>query len=225
VFVVLVVVLFLAVGGAVAYFKLKARQERIAAVAALAQRIGFSFSAGDDEHIVDMPFELFARGAGQEVELVISGNHNGVPMRLFDFMYYVESSNGQGGRTRQYHRFTCAIATIAAACPRLNLGHESFFTRLGDHLGMGDVELEYDDFNRRFRVKCDDQKFAFSLLDGNMMQWLLGTDGFESVEVDGPWVLLAGDRLDPRQWLDLGNWIDAFVRQIPSVVYSTYPPR
>jgi len=225
VFLALIVVAFLAIGGAVAYFKLRARQERIAAVVALAQRIGFSFSGSDDEHIADMPFELFSRGAGNEVELVISGTHNGVPLRLFDYMYYTESSNGQGGRTRQYHRFTCAIATIGAACPRLNLGHESFFTRLGDHLGLSDVVLEYDDFNRRFRVKCDDQKFAFSLLDGNMMQWLLAADAFDSVEVDGPWVFLASDRLDPAQWLDLANWADAFVRRIPSVVYSTYPPR
>jgi hypothetical protein len=38
-------------------------------------------------------------------------------------------------------------------------------------------------------------------------------------------VLLARDRLDPAQWLDLANWIDVFVRQIPSIVFSTYPPR
>ena len=86
-----------------------------------------------------------------------------------------------------------------------SLGHENFLTRLGDHLGLHDVELEYDDFNRRFRVKCDDQKFAFSLLDGKMMQWLLGADTFDSVEVDGPWVLLAGPKLDPARWLDLGD--------------------
>ena len=60
-------------------------------------------------------------------------------------------------------RFTCAVAVIAAACPRLRLGHENFLTRFGDDVGLRDVELEYDDFNRRFRVKCDDQKFAFSL--------------------------------------------------------------
>ena len=95
--------------------------------------------------------------------------------------------------------------TIPAACPRLRLGHENFLTRLGDHLGLHDVEFEYDDFNRRFRVKCDDQKFAFSLLDGKMMQWLLGADAFDSVEVDGPWVLLAVPKLDPARWLDLGT--------------------
>ena len=118
---------------------------------------------------------------------------------MFDYWYYDETSDGPGGRSRTYHRFTCALATIPAACPRLRVGHEDFLTRLGDHLGLRDVELEYDDFNQRFRVKCDDQKFAFSLLDGKMMQWLLGADTFDSFEVDGPWVLLAAPKLDPAQ--------------------------
>ena len=98
-------------------------------------------------------------------------------------------------------------------------------TRLGDHFGLRDVELEYDDFNRRFRVKCGDQKFAFSLLDGRMMEWLLRADDFDCVEVDGPWVLLAAPKLDVSRWLELGSWLDQFHRQIPAVVYSTYPPR
>ena len=35
------------------------------------------------------------------------------------------------------------------------------------------IEFEFDEFNRRFRVKCNEQKFAFALFDGQMMQWLL----------------------------------------------------
>jgi Protein of unknown function (DUF3137) len=215
-----------AVIAGIAYvLQVKARQARVRAVMALAPRIGFTFANADVDHVVDMPFALFSKGDGRRVELVISGTHNGVPMRMFDYWYYDQTSDGRGGRSRTYHRFTCGLATIPAACPRLRVGHEDFFTRLGDHLGLRDVELEYDDFNRRFRVKCDDQKFAFSILDGKMMQWLLGADSFDSVEVDGPWVLLVRPKLDPERWLDLGSWLDQFHRQIPPVVYSTFPPR
>jgi len=214
-----------AIAGASAYVRFQARQARVRAVSALAQRIGFSFSPSDNERIVDMPFALFSKGNGRRVELVVSGVHNGLPLHMFDYWYYTETSSDRGQQVRQYHRFTCALATISAACPRLGLAHEDFMTRLGDHLGLHDVELEYDDFNRRFRVKCDDQKFAFSLLDGKMMQWLLGADTFQSVEVDGPWVLVVGPKIEPARWLDLGTWLDQFHRQIPPVVYSTYPPR
>ncbi len=114
---------------------------------------------------------------------------------------------------------------MPAACGRLRLGHEGFFSRIGEHIGVHDVQLESDEFNRRFRLKCDDQKFAFSLLDGQMMEWLLSSDYFETVELDGPWVLLATEKLEPAQWLDLGAWLDRFHAHIPPVVYSTYPPR
>jgi hypothetical protein len=209
----------------VAWFQYASRQARVRAVSAVAQTVGFTFTNADVDRLVDYPFVLFTRRSDKRrVELVISGTHDGVPMRIFDYWYVVQS-----GRNRTYHRFTCAMATIPAACPRLRLGHENILTRLGGDIGlsdttMGDVELEYDDFNRRFRVKCSDRKFAFSILDGRMMQWLLDSDDFESVEVDGPWVLLARAKLDPSHWLDLGTWLGEFARQIPAVVYSTYPP-
>jgi hypothetical protein len=220
----LLIVLVGGVIGVVAYLRYQARQTRISSVAALAQRTGFTFSRDDVDRVVDMPFKLFSQGDGRRVELVISGTHNGLPMRMFDYWYYDDSSNGQGGHSRSYHRFTCGLLTIPAACPPLRLAHEDFLTRLGEHLGLHDVELEYDDFNRRFRVNCGEQKFAFALLDGQMMQWLLDVGSFQSVEVVGPWVLLAGKQLEPARWLDVGAWLDQFHAHVPPVVYTTYPP-
>jgi hypothetical protein len=222
---IVVLVVGIAVAGGAAYQKYRNRQARIRALMALAQRVGFDFSLVDSDRVVDMPFSLFSKGEKRGVELVLTGEHSGLPMRLFDYWYYDETTDSHGNRSRTYHRFTCGMITIPAACPRLRLGHENFMTRLGGHLGMQDVVFEYNDFNRRFRVKCDDQKFAFSLLDGQMMQWLLDADTFDSVEVDGPWVLLAGPKIDPARWLELGSWLEQFHRQIPTVVYSTYPPR
>jgi hypothetical protein len=119
---------------------------------------------------------------------------------------------------------SCAILQIPAACPPLCLDHEDFLTKLGRQVGIHDVELECDEFNKRFRVKCPEQKFAFTLLDGDMMQWLLDRDGFETLEVVGPWVLLAVNRLDPARWPDLGTWLDQFHAHVPPLVFSTYPP-
>lgn len=221
--VVLLVVAVVVVGGFF-YLRYRARQQRIRAVAALAQRLGFEFRLYDDDHIADMPFALFERGDGHEADLIVLGTHNGMRLRMFDFMYYENNSDGRGNRSRTYHRFTCAILQIAAACPPLCLDHEDFLTRIGRHVGIHDVELEYDEFNKRFRVKCKEQKFAFTLLDGGMMQWLLDGDGFETLEVVGPWVLLAVKRLEPARWPDLGTWLDQFHAHVPPLVFSTYPP-
>ena len=224
--IVLFVVLGLAIAGAGMYFSYKSRQKRVQAVMALGQRAGLDFSATDVDHIVDMPFTLFTRGDGRGVELVLSGTHNGAPLQLFDYWYYDETYNAQTHSTsRSYHRFTCGIATITAACPHLSIGHENFFSRIGSHVGVHDIEFESDEFNKQFRVKGSDQKFAFCVLDGQMMEWLQGSDAFDTVEVVGPWVLVATGKLDPQRWLELGTWLDAFRSHIPQVVYSEYPAK
>ena len=222
--IVVFLVLAVLIAAGVYYVRYRERQARIQAVRALAQRLGFTFSLNDTEHVVDMPFTLFGKGDGRRAELICSGVHNDLPLRLFDYWYYEESSDGHGNRSRSYHRFTCAILQIPAACPPLCLTHEDFLSRLGSHIGFHDVELEYDEFNKRFRVKCNEQKFAFTLLDGDMMQWLLDTDTFEYLEVVGPWVLLARDQLPPSAWTNLGVWLDGFHAHVPPLVYSTFPP-
>ena len=45
-------------------------------------------------------------------ELVIVGTHNDLPLSMFDYEYYV-----QGDRSREYHRFTCAVLTIPGRVP------------------------------------------------------------------------------------------------------------
>lgn len=212
------VVIVLAASAVLAYFQRKSRRRRSAAVAALAGRIGFTYARDDTSGLVGMPFWLFGQGHGQHAREVISGTRDGLPLSIFDFEYWE-----QGGRSRDYHYFTCAVLTIAAACPDLRLTHETALTRLEEHLGHHDVELEYDDFNRQFRVTCEHQKFAFSLLDAQMMRWLMATDAFQYLEIAGSWVLLAGPRLKPPYWLNLGNWLDEFQKRIPPVVYSTFP--
>jgi hypothetical protein len=216
--------LFVLVFGAVAigtyYFQARARQVRARSIAALAQAVGFTFSASDTAGIAEMPFSLFRMGRGHKAGPVISGTHNGLPLRIFDYQYVTGE-----GRSRQVHRNTCAILTVPAACPVLRLTHENALTRLADHFEHHDVKLEYDDFNLRFQVSCEHQKFAFSLLDAQMMEWLLTSDSFDRVEIVGPWVLLVRTRLEPARWLSLGNWLTAFHQHIPEVVYSAYPPR
>ena len=202
------------------YVQYRTRQARMRAVAAVAASVGFTFSPTDANGIGYLPFNLFKLGKGRKTTLVISGTHNGLPLNIFDYEYYV-----QGNRSREYHRFTCAVLTIPAACPPLRLTHENFLTLLGDHLGHHDVKLEYDAFNRRFNVNCEDQKFAFTLLDAGMMQWLLDDDKIQHLEIVGPFVLFASPRLKPAFWLNLGTWLDGFHSHIPELVYSAYPPR
>jgi hypothetical protein len=222
------IVVGLAVFAAIWWFQYKLRQRRIADLVETAQDLGFQFAERDPHGIIGFPFELFGRGDGRRVEHVMWGERHGLPLRVFDYWYYEESSDGRGNRSRTYHRYTCVVCTIGADCPALRIGHEGFFSRVGSALGFKDVELEYDDFNRQFRVRCDDQRFAFSLLDGRMMEWLLrvgGRDagGVEILEIVGPFVLIAAPKLAADQWPVLVDVAEQFHAHVPRVVFATWP--
>jgi hypothetical protein len=221
--VIVVVVVGLAALGAIWWYRYQAQQKRIAALAEVAQDLGFDFAVRDPHGMTGYPFALFSRGDGRRVEHVMWGERNALPMRVFDYWYYDENSDGRGNRSRTYHRYTCAVLSIAADCPTLRIGHEGLASRIGSALGFKDVELEYDDFNRQYRVNCDDQKFAFSLLDGRMMEWLLRVTSIEALEVVGPFVLIAAPKLEPPDWRVLVQVAEEFHAHVPQVVWSTWP--
>lgn len=218
-----IVLLFGAIAAAAAWFRYQQRRQRIAALLAAATQLGFTFAEVDPQGTVHLPFSLFDKGNGRRVENVMWGTRHDLPTRIFDYWYYDESNNTQGGRSRSYHRFTCALLTIPADCPTLQITHETLLSRLANAIGMKDVELEYEDFNRAFRVHCNDQRFAFSLLDGQMMEWMLHTPAIQSLEIVGPLVLVAGPKLAAEDWVKLADVAAAFHEHVPHVVWTSWP--
>jgi hypothetical protein len=209
--------------GALWWFQVHLKQQRIANLVQVAHDLGFDFATDDPHGTVGLPFSFFTRGDDRGVEHVMWGTRNDIPMRLFDYWFYDEQTDSQGKRSRNYQRFTCLAMTIAADVPPIRIGPENVLSRIGAALGFKDVQLEYDDFNREYRVKCDDQQFAFSLLDGRMMEWLLGVDGIATLEMVGPFVLLATNKLASEDWTKLVGVGEQFYAHVPRVVWSTWP--
>ncbi len=217
------------VAGAVAYLSFRARQRRIAELGQLGLQLGLRYTAHDPGNVLAMPFALFHRGDGRSTRDFLTGVRESCPVQLFDYQYYEESSsmNSQGSmtRNRSYSRFTCVMLTLPMAGPHLTIGRENVLTRLGSHLGIHDVELESQEFNRTFRVHCDDQRFAFSLIDAAMMEWLLAKDmKTAAIELFGPFLLVAVHRVPPDEWFSLLDFAGHFHEHVPAVVYTTYPP-
>ncbi len=225
-----IIVIAVAIIGAIGYFAWKKRQAEIAALAALAASLGLQYSQSDPGNVLAMPFKFLRQGDEQKVRDFLVGTHDGRDLQLFDFDAITEtrSTNAQGMTTtsHSHHHYTCGTITMAAACPELRIGQENFLSRLGSHIGVHDVEFESAEFNKEFRVHCDDQRFAFSLIDARMMEWLLTAAGsVPAIEVVGPFVFLAVNRMNPSEWSSLLEWFDQFLAHVPEVVYSTYPPR
>ena len=223
------VLFFIVVGGllvAAALIQRQLKLRRRQQLMGVAARMGLAFSETDlisPYRTLDLPFSLFQKGDGRGVENVMWGPVGELPVRLFDYWYYDESSDSEGRRSRTYHRFTCALTEIDAGCPPLVIGRENALGRLGDHLGFRDVEFESEEFNRRFEIHCKDERFAFAFIDAGMIDWLLSLPGRSTFEVVGKWIVAASPKLDPARWWDVLGLARDLRSHVPAVVRTLYP--
>jgi len=209
--------------GLVAYLSYLSTKRRRLGFQTMARQLGLDYSLRDPFGLLGLPFPLFEKGDGRGIENVLSGTWQGLEVMAFDYWYYEESTDSNGHQSRSYSRFDCAIVPIAAACPTLSIGHETFLTRLAGALSFHDIEFEDERFNHAFNVRGDDKKFANDLIDTRMMTWLLEHAGGCAVEVVGNRVLVAGPKVSPPELIEVIGTAKGFVDHVPRVVASLYP--
>ncbi len=208
---------------AVAYASYRAGKRRQAAFSAFGLAHGLTYYPEDPFGIADWPFEIFGKGDGRAVENVLHGEWHGAPVRAFDYWYYERSSDGKGGSSKTYYRFTCAVAPIEAACHHLTVDEENFLTRLADALTLRDIPFESEEFNRAFNVKSDDLAFAHAFIDARMIAWMLEQGDGVAYEVLGDKLLLIRRQIDAAMLEELLASIVGFRQAVPRVVFSLYP--
>jgi hypothetical protein len=220
----MVVVVFVVFAGLVAaglWYAWYAKKKRREDLARMAASLGLGYEREDPYGLVGLPFELMNRGDGQGTENVLDGTWQGVALKEFDYWYYTESTDSNGNRSKSYHYFSCALTEVPIDAAALTISRENVLTRIGDHLGFEDIQFESEAFNRAYRVKCTDQKFATDLVDARMMQWLLPQEGW-GFELTGPYLLAYCKRRKPTELIPLLGTLRAFRDHIPRVVYDLH---
>lgn len=200
------------------------RRRRLQELADLAPRLGLAYAPEESYRCLALPFSLLRSGDDRGAENLIHGTWNGLAVRVFDYWYEVESRNADGVTTTTTYRFSCAVTDVEAAMPPLVVRRETTMTRLADSIGLPDVQLELEEFNRAFTVKSEDRKFANDFCDQRMMRWLMGTHRATSFEVCRGWLLVYAKRLAPRELIPLLETLRQFRERIPPVVYELYGP-
>jgi len=197
------------------------RQEALSDVAA---RHGLEFSLTDPFACTRVAFPLFRKGDGRTAANVMWREQaDGLALRGFDFSYYDETQNQTGGLSRTYKRFSCVMAQVDGAWPEVTISREGILEKALGMIGWGDIELESDEFNRRFALRSADRRFAVTLVDPRMIDFLLSTDAQFTFFVKGRWVLLATDPISPALLPALMRVGETFVEHIPRVVYELWP--
>ena len=205
-------------GAIVAYRK---EQARIAALGQLALSKGWQFSAGDPYNLPHRWHgDPFGNGYDQEATNVITGMAGERQMLSFDYSYKEDSTDSKGNTTTTtYHYAVCAVA-LPCGLPELSITPEGFFSKIGHALGMDDIELESEDFNRRFKVRCSDRKLAMDVLSPRTMELLLATGKVHLRFEAGDLLTWDGGHQQPADVLNRAGLLHAVLDGVPGFVWK-----
>jgi hypothetical protein len=216
----------------------KRRATRMHQAQAVARANGFSYSQEDTGACTRVPFVLFRQGDGRGAENVLSGTApDGAPVRVFDYFFYDEQERANTGGLaalgsdddavyqsghRHYTWFTCCLTEVDSVYPPTVIERRGVLAKVVGALGVRSVQFESDAFNRMFQVTGEDTRFIQHLVDPQIMDLLLGTEGKVRFELRGRWVLAALDRNDvtPDLMMAMVGLTTEFRRRIPNVVRS-----
>lgn len=111
-----------------------------------------------------------------------TGTLGGRPVRIIEHLYMVHT-----GKSSHAVVNTCIAITGGGSWPFLTLATENFLHRLGEKLGVRpDIDLDSEEFNRRWRVRCEDEGFAIAILDPAVQAALAGSNAADWWCFGGP---------------------------------------
>jgi hypothetical protein len=106
----------------------------------------------------------------------VSGTHQGRDFVAFEYSYTTTTSTGQTTSTTTHHYSVWAI-DLPAAVPPISLGAEGALGgKVARAFGFGGLEIGDPEFDRRYKVNCDDPDFGRRLLHHAMVRLLMSTD-------------------------------------------------
>ncbi|MBD3222468.1 hypothetical protein GF314_14630, partial [bacterium] len=134
---------------------------------------GSWFGGSRDGWERDYPsLQLLERGHSRRTALHLEGEVGGRPVRCLDYRY----TTG-GGKNRRTHRYGVVVLELGQPVIPLRIRPEHVFDRVGEFLGIDDIDFESSEFSRRYHVSSSDRKWAYDVIHQETMDYLLTLDG------------------------------------------------
>lgn len=206
----------------VGWWRLRRSTARQRKLMLLCRRAGLDFAPLDlFPDTTWLPFPMFGRPR-HGTENVVWERRRGTDIRAFDY-WFEEPSPDRPVPPRR--RFTCAVVPLGASASRLRIAPRGLDDDLDALVGLREIELELDRFNRRFAIRTEDERFAVAFLEQRMMEALLALPDGVTVDVNEDTVLLSAPELPAEQVLRLYDAAVGIHRRIPRSLPSLFPPR
>ncbi|MBS1701150.1 MAG: hypothetical protein JST12_05785 [Armatimonadetes bacterium] len=157
-------------------------------------------------------FPLFGHGSARRIEPALVGqDRDGNYWFLFDYRYTVSS-----GKSSTTYHFSVVVAQVPLMLPTMSLAPENVGYSIGKFLGMREMQVESEEFNKRYFIKTTDEKMTLDLLNPIAIETLLRQPPYEW-QMAGPYVMLhLSGQIQPELYEGLTVCIREFLAQVPA---------
>jgi hypothetical protein len=211
-----------------------------------AQASGMDYRAEDGFGLSKIPFHHMARGDGRgwtASHVVTLTSRGGAKVHAFDVRSWTEfavNESAQGEKTirrvrvgqgrasdrimRKHQGATqsAAMAPLPINSPRLVVGRENLISKVFATATRIDLDVESELFNRSYHVIGEDRAFARDLLDAQMIDLMVSTEGKITFEFFGRWLLLHTERIEPELLPGLARLADEMRQVVPALVIQKW---
>jgi hypothetical protein len=170
-YIIIAVVLMLGYG----YLRYYLHSKKVKAYTAMAQKYGWHYVGADPALPQRYGGEPFGQGFSQQARHVLAGPYRGHNMIAFDYIYVTESGSGDN-RSTTTHKYAVVSLSMPRRRPMLQLEREGLGRKLMGFVGVRDLQLESEEFNKAFLIKAENDRFAYDVLHPRMMQWMLADE-------------------------------------------------
>jgi hypothetical protein len=203
----------------IAVYQMWQRIQRRKQLQGFAASMGWTYRDSDPSLATRWHGYPFDQGFDRSAHTVVTGTNRGVPFVCLDYRYVTKDNSSRGSARTTHHVAVVAVA-LPTWLPGLQVRPEDALHRAVESVGIGvGVQLESEDFNRRFVVTAHDPKFASDVLTPRTMQALLAAPPL-AWRIDGSdLVSWSTGACGPTQLLQRLATLSAVVTGIPAFVW------
>jgi len=160
---------------ALAFVFWKMEQKRREALLLWATEKGWTMRPGTEKNLHDRwaGLKVFRRGHSRSGRNIITGKHGDRDCTLIDYRYVTGSGKNRSTHNRGVVILACDFPTVP-----LQIRRENPFDKVGEFLGMDDIDFESAEFSRKFYVKSADKKWAYDVIHTRAMDHRLKGPAF-----------------------------------------------
>lgn len=209
--------------GAILYFQWQSHKKKVAEFTNFAKQRGWQYLQHDrglGRRFLGKPFD---DGRNRRGKHALRGKHRDRHVLAFEYSYQEVQGSGDNRKTKTYH-YTVAALKLPKDMPTLQVGPEGWGSKLVGAVGFRDLQLESEEFNKKFRIKGENDKFSYDVLHPRMMEWLLADQRAQSVPFRferGDLVAWTEGKIDLQRVDWMVEYICDIVDRVPGFVWKS----